>query len=106
MGGVMSVAIGLRKLDLDIQDSSYANTFYGALRVIIASIAGVIIYFIIESKIALAVLQDPSASPYGFVVAAFVSGFSEMLVPNIMKKMDSTAQGSEQPLPTDNRPPS
>jgi hypothetical protein len=91
MGGVMSVAIGLRKLELDLHESLEVNAFYGALRVFIAMIAGVIMLFLIESKIALSFLQDPAASPNGYSIAAFLSGFSEMLVPNLMKKMDEKA---------------
>ena len=88
MGGVMSVAIGMRKLDVDLHDSQLVNGFYGALRVTIASIAGVVMLFLIESGFALAFLKTSQDPAYGFTIAAFLSGFSEMLVPNIMKKMD------------------
>jgi hypothetical protein len=93
MGGVMSVAIGLRKLELSLDDALWVTFFYGALRVLIAMIAGVIILFLIESKFALTFLKDPAASPYGFAIAAFLSGFSEMLVPNLMKKMEDQSTG-------------
>jgi hypothetical protein len=95
MGGVMSVAIGLRKLELSLDDALWVTFFYGALRVLIAMIAGIIILFLIESKFALTFLKDPSASPYGFAIAAFLSGFSEMLVPNLMKKMEDQSAGSQ-----------
>ena len=93
MGGIMSVAIGLRKLDLNPLDNQLVNYLYGVLRIIIAMIAGVVMLFLIESGVALAFLKDVKDVPYGYgyLVASFLAGFSEMVVPNIIRKMDKQA---------------
>jgi hypothetical protein len=88
MGGGMSVAIGVKKLDLDIEESYFVNAFYGALRVAIAIVAGVVSLFLIESGFVFAFLRDSPSNSYAFALAAFLSGFSEMYVPNILKKLE------------------
>jgi hypothetical protein len=87
MGGVMSVAIGSSKLNLDIAQEFYVNMGYGSLRIVIAIIAGVVSLFLIESGVVFAFLKESESSHYGFAIAAFLSGFSEMYVPNAMKKL-------------------
>jgi len=60
---------------------------YGAFRIVIALISGVMVYFLIEAKLLLTVLKD-AADLYVFIVISFASGFSETLVPNIVKKIE------------------
>jgi len=91
MGGVMSVAIGIKKIDLDHQEKKIVNCFYGSIRTLIAMIAGVVVFFMIESGFALSFLKISPNTPYAYLIAAFLSGFSEMLVPNLMAKMDGQA---------------
>lgn len=59
---------------------------YGALRIVISIISGVIIYFLIQTRILLAFLKDAS-DVNGLIIVSVVAGFSEKLVPNLMSKI-------------------
>jgi hypothetical protein len=87
MGGFLSVAIGIDKVRVDLQNSLLVNTLYGSLRILIAMISGIMVVFFIEAKIMLSFLKDTS-NVFGFVIAAFFAGFSETLIPNLMHKLD------------------
>ncbi len=86
MGGLLSVAIGTGKVKVDLQDSLIVNALYGALRILIAMISGVMVVFLIEGKVLFAFLKE-SSSAVGFMIAAFAAGFSEKLIPNIMHRV-------------------
>jgi hypothetical protein len=87
LGGVMSVAISLRKLEIDKDDEFGVNIFYGGFRIVIAGIAGVIIYYLIEARIVFGFLREAQEAN-GLYIAAFLSGFSEMLVPDLMRQIN------------------
>jgi hypothetical protein len=85
-GGFLSVAIGAARLSIDLQHSFWINMLYGALRIIISIISGVIVYFLIQTGILLAFLKDAS-EVNGLIIVSVVAGFSEKLVPNLMSKI-------------------
>ena len=58
------------------------------LRIAIAVISGIIVYFAIDAEIMFSVLKK-SDSPYAIFLACSVAGFVEKLVPNLMLKMGS-----------------
>ena len=71
------------------------NFFNGFLRVVIAMISGVVAYLLIESKIVFSFLGDQS-SGNGYLIVAFLSGFSERFIPNIMNTWSSKGNGKTQ----------
>lgn len=83
LGGFLSVAISLRNVSVDIQDSFKLKMVYGAVRIAIAMISGVIVYFLIEGKIALSFLKD-FLNINTYYIAFFIAGFIEKLVANLM----------------------
>jgi hypothetical protein len=87
MGGLLSVAIGAGKLKIDLQDNIVVNALYGAFRILIAMISGVLVVFLIEGKFVLSFLKD-TPNPGGFGIASFVAGFSEKLIPNMLHGME------------------
>ena len=91
MGGLMSVALGAGKLKIDLQNNLIVNAVYGALRILIAMICGVVVLFLVEAKILFAFLKE-TADANGFMIASFVAGFSETLVPNVMYGLGRKAE--------------
>ena len=91
MGGFLSVAIGAAGIKLDLQDKLIVNVLYGAFRILIAMISGIMMVFFIEEKILLSFLKDAS-DIYGFIIASFLAGFSEKLVPNLMNRLDHPSE--------------
>jgi hypothetical protein len=83
LGGFLSVALNVKNLDVDVQNSFPITMFYGAQRVFLAMISGVFIYFLISSKIFLAFFENLQNINI-YYVAFFLCGFSERLVPNLM----------------------
>ena len=83
MGGLLSITMGAGKLKVDLQDSLIVNAIYGALRILLAMICGVVVVFLVEAKILFAFLKETS-NAVGFIVASFVAGFSETLIPNVL----------------------
>jgi hypothetical protein len=92
MGGFMSLSIGINELTIDHRETFFANAFNGFLRLVIAMISGAVAYLLIESKIVFSFLGDQSTGS-GYLIVAFLSGFSERFVPNLMKQWDSGPEG-------------
>ena len=89
-GGFFSVAIGIRKLDIDPDTRLWVNTYYGLIRLTIAIVSAIVLYFLIKAKLVLEpVFRGPPAQEayalYAFAVAA---GFSETMIPNILRKTE------------------
>jgi hypothetical protein len=95
MGGFLSVVIGSRNLRLDLQNNVLVNMGYGGIRIVIAIISGVVIYFLVETKVVFGFLKD-APNLYGLIVVAFVTGFSESLIPNLVKKIEDQVERQEQ----------
>lgn len=86
LGGVMSIAIGFSSLEIDLDASTSVNCLIGCSRILIAMTAAIFSYFAIKSDVAFSfVSKAPDNS--GFFMIAMVSGFAEMLVPNIMSNL-------------------
>jgi len=85
MGGFLSVAIGIWKLEIDLDASQLINILTGASRILIASLAALISLFAVRSNIALGTLNFASA--YSIFIVATLSGFSEKFIPNILSKI-------------------
>jgi hypothetical protein len=91
LGGFLSVLIGSRKLDLDLKARASSTTWLGASRIAISVICGIVFLFLIRADLVLGPLNRADNFD-GLVIACFVAGFSEMLVPNILKNLESATR--------------
>lgn len=91
LGGFLSVLIGSRQLELDLKESFGATMVYGVFRIVIGVISGIVIVFLIRADFLLGNLKK-SDSYDAFVVACFVAGFSERLIPNVLKNFESSTR--------------
>lgn len=86
LGGILSIAVGYTNLKIDIDANWKTNALIGSSRIVIAIIASIFSYLAIKSGIAFSVIQD-SKSDHGVLLIAMISGFAEMLVPNMMSNL-------------------
>jgi hypothetical protein len=88
LGGFMSVASGLRKLQLDLEETSLVSALYGGVRIVVAIIAGVVATLLIRTGAILSFLQQKDAFS-GFLVVCFVAGFSERFVYKALRNIEN-----------------
>jgi len=86
LGGVLSIAIGFRTLNVDVDSNWQTNCLIGGSRIVIAITASLFSYFAIKSDIAFSFVNKIDSN-YGIYMIAMVSGFVEMLIPNIMNNL-------------------
>jgi hypothetical protein len=89
-GGFLSVAIGIRKLDIDPDTRWWVNAYYGLIRLTIAIVSAVVLYFLIKAKLVLQPVFSGASEQEAFALYAFAAaaGFSETLIPNILKRTE------------------
>lgn len=86
LGGVLSIAVGFNKLNIDIDANWQTNSLIGGSRILIAITASLFSYLAIKSDIAFSFINKVESN-YGIFLIAMVAGFAEMLVPNIMNNL-------------------
>jgi hypothetical protein len=96
-GGFLSVALGIRKLDIDPDTRWWVNSYYGLIRLTIAIVSAVILYFLVKGKLVLQPLF-PEASAhemFALYALAVAAGFSETFIPNILRRAEEGAASRE-----------
>jgi hypothetical protein len=101
IGGLLSVSTSSGNIKVDVQNPFRTKVFYGATRIMIAIISGVIAYFLVDSKILFAFIKDTN-NIHAFYVVFFLAGFSEKLIPNIMLDFDKTKSSTNTKPDTNN----
>lgn len=87
LGGIMSVISGLSEQSFEIEDSFTMNMTYGALRIVVALIAGFVTTFMIRTGLALSFLKEQDAFG-GYLPACFIGGFSERFVSKSLRQIE------------------
>jgi len=89
-GGFLSVAIGIRKLDIDPDTRWWVNAYYGLIRLTIAIVSAIVLYFLIKAKLVLQPVFSGASPQEAFALYAFAAaaGFSETLIPNILRRTE------------------
>ena len=89
VGGLLSVVINLRKIEVENEAGLSVHFIVGATRASIASLAGVVMYLGIKGNLFLGI-ADQSSSLYAIYLLCILAGFSETLVPNSLTKLEGT----------------
>lgn len=117
LGAFLSVITRARSIDVDIDLKTWEHVFAGATRILIGVVGGLVIGLALDSRFvdptfgsniaaggeaakptATAVLSlDKQMAMY--FLFAFLGGFSESLVPNLLRRGEQAAGGSEAPSP-------
>jgi hypothetical protein len=87
VGALLSVALGLNNVQADPDDPLAITLALASSRIIIGVIGAAFAYVLVQADVLLGFVQ--AGSVYGSLVIGFLAGFSETLVPNILKKLDS-----------------
>jgi len=107
LGAFLSVITGIRSIEIDINLSRWEHVFAGATRILIGVMGAIVIGLALDSR-----LIDPTFghtppadanTPAGTLesrfalklILAFVAGFSESLVPNLLRRGERTIIGSD-----------
>jgi len=87
LGGFMSVATNLQKQRFELVEKRVLTVAYGALRLTVALIAGIVAALMISTGVALSFLQQQDAFG-GFLLACFLAGFSERLILSRLRQIE------------------
>lgn len=91
LGGIVSVTRNISSINID-KGLGYLPYFvYGTSRNIFSILGGVFIYLVIKSNLLLGFINTLDNSLYALLAFGFVAGFSETLVPNVLKKLEDKA---------------
>jgi hypothetical protein len=113
LGAFLSVITGIRSIDVDMNLDRWEHVFAGATRILIGVVGALVIALALDSKFidpTLGGAHSAGETAYGslerrvalYLLFAFVGGFSESLVPNLLRKGEQAAGGSEgQSTPND-----
>jgi hypothetical protein len=98
MGGFLSVLVNLKKLQVDVESGVAINVFGGISRIMIAIIAGIAALVLVKADIMFGFINktEYGESFYGLLTLCFLSGFSEGLIPNVLKRIENSTISSEQ----------
>ncbi len=105
LGGFLSLALKLEKLDVDPDSPWHFYLLSGISRIAISVVAGVFVYMLIRADLLVGFVMDLD-SKSGILVFAFLAGFSETLVPDILRKIESKTVDTEGPGSTPTSEPS
>jgi hypothetical protein len=104
LGGFLSVASGLDRLELD-PAAWYVNAASGCSRIVIAVIGAWFVYLLIRAEIIFGTITQLQ-SIWAVLALSVVAGFSETYVPNLLRKAESgqggdLAQNQPGPAPSE-----
>lgn len=92
MGGFISVSLKIKGLQTDRELKKKEYFFYGAERILFSIIAGVLVYFMFKGNIIFGFLNTSSDISFSLYVVCALSGFSETLIPNTLRNLESKSE--------------
>jgi membrane protease YdiL (CAAX protease family) len=112
LGAFLSVITGIRSIDLDINLKTWEYAFAGATRISIGMIGALVVALALDSKFIDPTFGSPpqSLQPGAgnlqrhiaiYLLLTFVGGFSESLVPNLLRRAEQATAGGDTPKPSD-----
>lgn len=87
IGGFLSIAKDIKKIHIDSSDFGWFQAFYGATRILISMFSGLIVYILIKSEQVIPSLNSQD-NIYIVCILAITAGFSETLIPNLLKRIE------------------
>lgn len=90
LGGFLSVAIGIRKVEIDPDAYWLINGLAGAFRIVIAVLGSIFVYFAITADLILGNLSLETSTA-GIFAISIAAGFSETFVPNVLQQVSQGA---------------
>lgn len=115
VGALLSVVTGMRSIDIDVNLKAWEHAFAGATRILIGVVAAFVVALALDSHLVdptfgnarpgdqAAVTKLPGSLDRQLALRcllAFVAGFSESLVPNLLRRAEQATAGSDRPNST------
>lgn len=91
IGGFFSVSLKAKDVWAQQAIQNWMYSLYGAERLVISVIAGIITFTAIKAGIVFAFVESSQSGPYILLSLCFLSGFSESLIPNYMGRLEKEA---------------
>ncbi|MDI1277624.1 hypothetical protein [Methylobacter sp.] len=88
-GGILSVCTNIQKVEFERDSAMYTYSIYGLQRVLISSLCGALAYALIKGDLIFSFILKTDNPTLGIMVVCAVAGFSETLIPNALKKIES-----------------
>jgi hypothetical protein len=88
IGGFISLALKLRKIEIDSELHWTNIIFYAIERMIISILSGILIIIIIKSDLLLSVINQSDNPLWGYMTFSAIAGFSENYIPDILNKLE------------------
>jgi hypothetical protein len=112
LGAFLSVITGIRSVDVDITLNKWEHVFAGATRILIGVIGAVVVALALDSQFIDPTFGNADASTHPGMsglsrqlalsfIFAFIGGFSESLVPNLLRRGEQAAGASTQNTSSD-----
>ncbi len=95
LGAFLSVMIGLRTVELDIDDPMILKIVLGAMRILIGVIGSLVVSILVRADILFGLL--PESEPLGLYALAFIAGFSETFVPKVLARIERSVEENTLP---------
>ena len=87
IGGFLSVAKDIKKVQIEATDFGWFQIVYGSIRILIAMFSGLIMYVLLKSELIFPKLGG-TGNYYIICLLAIIAGFSETMIPNLLKKVE------------------
>ena len=88
IGGFLSIAKNIKKIQIDSSDFGIFQIIYGVSRILISMFSGLIIYLLIKSEMILPFINNVDNISIIYLFAV-VAGFSENWIPDLLKKLET-----------------
>ena len=95
IGGFISVAKNIKKINIDSSAFGWYQFAYGTTRILIAMFSGLIMFVLIKSELILSVFNNTD-NIYVVYLLAIVAGFSESFIPNLLTKIENKESEKEE----------
>lgn len=92
IGGFISVSLKIKSLHTDRELNKKVYFFYGAERILLSMLAGVLVYFMVKGNIIFGFMNTNSDISFSIYVICALSGFSETLIPNTLRNLEAKAE--------------
>jgi hypothetical protein len=88
ISGFISLALKLKKIDIDSELPRLNIIYFGIERILISVLSGLLMVVVIKSGLILSVLNESGSPVWGYLAFSSIAGFSENYVPNILSKIE------------------
>ena len=87
-GGLLSVSINLNNVFIEKALDEFMYAIYGSQRLLFSILGGFAVVVLVKSKMVFGELMSSDKNLYALMAICYLSGFSETLIPNSLKKIE------------------